>query len=165
MVLDVCVGKKPPFSPSEVVQEYSDLLKAYKCFSVVGDRYAGEWPVEAFAKVGIAYQHSAWTKSELYLESLPLFTCGVVDLIDSQPLRLELQGLERRTGKGRDSVDHGPNGHDDFANACCGALVLAHAQDRQQGRMVPLLEGWAGEPDAGEADIYISSSGRVFDIE
>ena len=34
-----------------------------------------------------------------------------------------------RTARGgKDSVDHPPNGHDDLANAACGALVLTTAQ-------------------------------------
>ena|SRR5258708_30028779 len=32
-------------------------------------------------------------------------------------------GLERRTGRGRDTVNHGPHGHDDLANAVAGAVV------------------------------------------
>ena len=36
----------------------------------------------------------------------------------------QLCGLERRTAwGGRDSIDHGPGGHDDLANAAAGALV------------------------------------------
>jgi hypothetical protein len=39
-------------------------------------------------------------------------------------LVMQLCGLERRTARGgRDSIDHGPGGHDDVANACAGALV------------------------------------------
>ena len=33
--------------------------------------------------------------------------------------------LERRTGRGRDAVDHAPGRHDDLANAVAGALVAA----------------------------------------
>ena len=40
--------------------------------------------------------------------------------------------LDRRTGRsGKDSVDHGPRGHDDVANAAAGALVAAAQQDRE----------------------------------
>jgi hypothetical protein len=88
--------------------------------------------VEAFRKEGIRYQHAELTKSELYLESLPLFSQGVVDLLDYQPLLLELQALERRTSRsGRDSVDHPPQGRDDHANACCGVFSLLAAQEAQ----------------------------------
>jgi hypothetical protein len=125
-VLDVCRGIKPPFDPSAVVKEFCALLKQYRCFSTVGDRYAGEWVREQFSQHGINYQHSERSKSELYLESLPLFSQDCVDLLDYQPLLRELQQLERRTARsGRDSVDHPPQGRDNHANAACGALVMA----------------------------------------
>lgn len=124
-VLDVCRGIKPPFSPESVVKEYATLLKSYRCSSVVGDRYSGEWVVEAFSKEGIHYRHSELTKSECYLESLPLFSQGVVDLLDVPVMTTELMQLERRTSRsGKDSVDHPPAGRDDHANACCGVLAM-----------------------------------------
>ena len=124
-VLDVCRGIKPPFSPESVVKEYAALLKSYRCSSVVGDRYSGEWVREAFSKEGIHYRHSELTKSECYLESLPVFSQGVVDLLDVPVLTTELMQLERRTSRsGRDSVDHPPQGRDDHANACCGVLAM-----------------------------------------
>ncbi|MGQ0557356.1 MAG: hypothetical protein ACT4PN_15595, partial [Nitrospiraceae bacterium] len=124
-VLDACRGIKPPFSPESVVKEYAALLKSYRCSSVVGDRYSGEWVVEAFSKEGIHYRHSELTKSECYLESLPVFSQGVVDLLDVPVLTTELTQLERRTSRsGKDSVDHPPQGRDDHANACCGCLAM-----------------------------------------
>ncbi len=124
-VIDVCRGVRPPFSPEAVVKEFSNLLRAYRISSVTGDKYAGQWVVEAFAKEGIHYRHSELSKSQLYLESVPSFTTDLVDLLDYQPLLLELQALERRAGRnGRDSVDHAPGGHDDLANSCCGVLSL-----------------------------------------
>lgn len=133
LILDVCRGVKPPFDPSRVVAEFAALLKAYRCYSVVGDRYSGAWVIEVFSKAGIDYRHSGLTKSELYLECVPLFSQGSVDLLDTQPLTVELMQLERRTARsGRDSVDHSHQGHDDLANACCGVLALlaSAAQNR-----------------------------------
>jgi hypothetical protein len=139
MVLDVCRGIKPPFDPSAVVREFCNLLKQYRCFSVVGDKYAAQWTVEAFAKEGIHYKHSDMTKSECYLESLPLFSQGCVDLLDAPPLAMELQQLERRTARsGRDSVDHPPQGHDDHANAACGCLALLASSVSQQPYMMKI---------------------------
>ena len=96
--------------------------------------------MEAFDKQGIFYRQSDLTKSEIYLESLPLFSQGCVDLLDIKPLTLELQQLERRTARsGRDSVDHPPGGRDDYSNACCGALTLVAQQDRHRLEMVKLI--------------------------
>ena len=86
-VVDVVRGVKPPFDPSNVVKEFCMLLHQYHLYSVVGDKYSGQWVVEAFRKEGITYKHAECSKSELYLESLPLFAQGVVDLLDYQPSR------------------------------------------------------------------------------
>ena len=49
-----------------------------------------------------------------------------VELVDEPRVVAQLCGLERRTAwGGRDSIDHGPGGHDDLANAVAGALVAA----------------------------------------
>ena len=142
VVLDVCRGVKPPFDPSQVVAEFATLLKSYRVYSVHGDRYSGQWVVEAFSKEGIDYRHSELVKSELYLECLPLFSQGCVDLLDAPPLAVELQQLERRTARsGRDSVDHPPGGHDDMANSCCGCLALLSSAVSQ--RIIEVeLEGY-----------------------
>ena len=43
----------------------------------------------------------------------------------SERLVNQLCGLERRTARsGKDSIDHGPGGHDDLANAVAGAADL-----------------------------------------
>ena len=140
MVLDLCRGISPPFDPSVVVKEFARVLTSYRCSTVTGDRYAGEWVRESFQQQGITYWHSERTKSEIYLESVPLFTTEAVDLLDYQPLIIELQQLERRTARsGRDSVDHPPSGHDDYANAACGALVLSAQQEKHTVSMVKLI--------------------------
>ena len=126
LVLDVLRSRRPPFSPESVVTDYATLLKSYGLHSVSGDHYSAQWVVEAFQKHGITYRHSERTKSEIYLEAEPLFAQGTVRLLDNRALLTELRQLERRTARGgKDSIDHPPRGHDDAANAACGALVLA----------------------------------------
>jgi len=128
-VLDALRERRPPFSPDDVVQDFASLLKGYGVRRVQGDRYAGEWPREAFRKAGITYEISERPKSALYGELLSLLNSGRVDLLDNQRLVNQLCTLERRTARGgRDSIDHPPGGHDDVANACAGALVLAASQ-------------------------------------
>lgn len=124
-VLDLVREVKPPFSPKDVVQEFADVLMAYRCTSVVGDRYSGEWVREAFREVHISYVPSEKSKSEIYGETLPLLNCGQVELLDAPRLTAQLLGLERRTSRnGKDSIDHGPKAHDDVCNSACGALLL-----------------------------------------
>jgi len=93
---------------------------------VVGDRYGGEWPREQFRKQGVEYRLSEYVKSDLYRELLPLLNSQGVALLDVPRLLAQLCGLERRTARGgKDSIDHGPNAHDDVINSCAGAIVLA----------------------------------------
>jgi hypothetical protein len=127
-VLDGVWEKKPPFSPEDVVEAFSETLKSYGITSVSGDRYGGLWPAERFRVHGIEYRPSERTRSEIYQEFLALANSRRVRLPFAQRLRIQFKTLERRTNRsGRDSVDHGPGGHDDVANAAAGALVLAAA--------------------------------------
>jgi hypothetical protein len=123
-VLDAVRVRRPPFSPESVVAEFAMLLKAYRITSVKGDRYAGEWPRERFRVHGVAYEPAERTRSELYLELLPMLNSGSAVLLRNSALLLQLCGLERRTSRaGKDTIDHAPGAHDDLANAVAGALV------------------------------------------
>ncbi|QKK02740.1 MAG: hypothetical protein HND55_08825 [Pseudomonadota bacterium] len=122
--LDTVREVRPPFSPESVVSEFVQLLRHYRCRHVIGDRYAGEWPREQFRKRGIGYKVSERTRSELYCDLLPLLNSQTVELLDNERLVSQLNQLERRTSRaGRDSIDHGPGGHDDLINAAAGAVV------------------------------------------
>jgi hypothetical protein len=124
-VLDLVRERRPPFSPEDVVSEFAVILKAFRCASVTGDRYGGEWPPERFSVHGIQYVVAEKTKSELYRELLPLVNSGRIELLDEPRLLAQLLGLERRVARGgRDSIDHAPNGHDDMVNAVAGALAV-----------------------------------------
>ncbi len=130
-VLDLMREVKPPFSPERAVEDFSETLKQYGIRTISGDRYGGLWPSERFEKHGIAYSPSEVTRSEIYLETLPLLNNGTCELLDSKRLQSQLLSLERRTSRaGRDSIDHGPGGHDDLCNAAMGALWLAHVAER-----------------------------------
>jgi len=133
-VLDLLREVRPPFSPEGVCDEFATVLMTYGIKSVTGDRYAGEWPREQFAKRNITYEVSERPKSDIYLNTLPLLNSRRIALLDNQRLIAQLCGLERRTSRaGRDSIDHAPNSHDDLANAAAGALLLA-AQPQQRIR-------------------------------
>jgi hypothetical protein len=91
---------------------------------VTGDRYAGEWPREAFRKLDIQYELSERPKSALYQDLLPRINSGQVELLDHPRAIAQLCSLERRTARGgRDSIDHAPGAHDDVANAIAGLVV------------------------------------------
>lgn len=100
-------------------------LKAYGVSTVVGDRYAGEWPRERFRELGVTYDLAASPRSDLYRDLLPGLNSGSVELLDQATLVSQLVGLERRVARGgRESIDHAPNGHDDVANAVAGVVSL-----------------------------------------
>jgi hypothetical protein len=127
-VLDLVREAVPPFAPSEVCEQFADVLKDYKVRSIQGDRYAGEWVVEQMGRVGITYEPSELTKSEIYQELLPLLNSRIVALLDNERLQRQLLGLERRTSRaGRDAIDHPRGARDDLANAVAGAIVMAQS--------------------------------------
>ena len=129
-VLDVLVEIRPPFNPSLTTGELSKVLHRYGCWQVTGDRYAGGWVPAEFRKHGITYAYSARDRSEVYLSALPLFNTARVRLLDNLKLVNQISSLQRHTGSsGKQRVDHPKNGHDDLANAACGAIVLAAATD------------------------------------
>jgi hypothetical protein len=125
-VVDLVRGTRPPFDPFEVTKDYVALARDYRITQVTGDKYSAEWVVRAFKDAGLSYKSSERSKSEIYLESLPLFTRAGISIPDHAPALRELRLLERQTHKGgRDSVDHPRNGSDDYANALCGCAVTA----------------------------------------
>jgi hypothetical protein len=142
-VLDAVRERRPPFSPEQVVQEYAALLKQYRCLAVTGDFYGGLWPSERFAEHGITYKRSEKTKSELYMELLPLLNSGKVELLDNERLLGQLVHLERRTARsGKDSVDHGPGQRDDLINSAAGSMVGAQASVKVNWDMVIVDTGF-----------------------
>jgi hypothetical protein len=122
-VIDAVRAHFGPFDPENVTKEYAQLCRDYRVGTVVGDRYSAEWCGSMWRKQNISYQTSELTASELYLETLPLFTRALVSLPNHPPLIRELQLLERSTGRlGRDTVSHPARGHDDQANVVAGCL-------------------------------------------
>lgn len=143
VIVDLCRSIRPPFDPAIAVRQHAATLKEYGIRVVTGDHYSGAWVAEAFREEGITYNGSPLAKSAIYLEALPQFTRGLAELPDDARLLTELAQLERRTSRsGKDSVDHPPRGHDDLANAACGALWLAATR---QGVALDeqIVAGWA----------------------
>jgi hypothetical protein len=153
-ILDALRERRPPFSPDEVVVEFSGLLKAYGIRKVKGDRYGGDWPGERFRAHGIEYVPSEKSKSDIYRDLLPLLNSRTIELLDLPRLATQLIGLERRTARsGKDSIDHTPGAHDDVANAVSGALLLAIAVPPALWRHEALLINGAPAPTPARADL------------
>ncbi|MGO8921407.1 MAG: terminase large subunit domain-containing protein, partial [Xanthobacteraceae bacterium] len=117
-VVDLIRGTLGKIDPYGVTGEYAALCREYRVREVTGDSYGAEWVAAAWRDTGVAYRKSEHTKSEIYLECVPLFTRGLVRLPDHPKLLRELRLLERQTHRsGKDSVDHPRGGHDDHANS------------------------------------------------
>ena len=125
VILDCLVEIKAPFNPTEATAQMAQVLQEYKLTRTVGDRYAASWVVDAFAAVGIKYEHSERDRSACFLDVLPKFTSGTIRLLDNARLCGQFVGLERKTSPGgRDSVTHGVAGSDDAANAVAIAATI-----------------------------------------
>jgi hypothetical protein len=159
-VLDAIREQRPPFSPEAVVTEFTAVLKNYGVDEVKGDAYAGAWPTEAFRKVGIVYRPAGKTKSAIYVDALPAFNAGAVELLDHPRLIAQLCGLERRTARGgRDSIDHAPHGRDDVVNSTAGVIEDLLVRLPGSGAVTIAILGsvyttgpwWSGREPAGPA--------------
>jgi hypothetical protein len=117
-VIDVVRGQRGPFDPKIVTQEYAALCKEYRISSVTGDLYGHQWVQATWRDCAIGYVVADRNASQIYLECLPLWTRGLVELPDHPALLRELRLLERIPGRvGKDQVTHPRNMHDDLANA------------------------------------------------
>ncbi len=140
-ILDLVREVRPPFSPESVVAEFAELLHIYRVARIIGDRWGGEWPVEAFARHKIVYEQSARPKSDIYRDFLPLLNSGRLELLDHKRLVSQTCSLERRTARGgKDSIDHPAGLHDDVINAVAGALVAVTERPAISGAGV--VEFW-----------------------
>ena len=149
-VCDVLRGREPPFDPQVITRDYAALAKEYRCTKIIGDAYSADWVVSAFRECGATYECSEKNRSDLYLEGLPSFSRGLVSLPEQRRLGRELRLLERHVSRaGRDRVDHGRGGSDDYANSVFGALNLAMAGSRYR---YDSSMDWVNGPSATAAD-------------
>lgn len=128
VVVDLCRHVPAPFDPEHVTGIFCEVLKAYGLRQASGDRYGAGWVEQSFTSRGIDYRAADMTRSEIYVEATPLFSTGRIELPPDRKLLVEISQLERRTGRGKDIVDHPARGHDDLANAALGAAVMAEQE-------------------------------------
>jgi hypothetical protein len=156
-ICDVLRGREPPLDPQEITREYAALAREYGCSKITGDAYSADWVVSSYRECNATYLCATKNKSELYLEGLPIFSRGLVLLPEHRRLGRELRLLERHVSRmGRDRVDHGRGGSDDYANAVFGALHLAMGSGRYR---YPLDMDWVSDtpPDAaGQEQAFLN---------
>jgi hypothetical protein len=126
VILDVLDVVSPPFVASAVAKRFSDVMKQYGLRFVTGDHYGREFVVDAFRQQQVGYLPSELSKSDIYLEFLPLLMGEQAELPKDAKLRSQLVALDRKVSSaGREIIDHPPEGKDDMANAAAGACTLA----------------------------------------
>jgi hypothetical protein len=106
------------------------ICKQYNCERVVGDAWAGDLLRQRWvALTGASYDVADRSKSQIYLDWLPLVSSMRVEMLDDNRAIQQALSLERRVTRGsnREVVDHSPNSKDDRINAICGSLVYAMA--------------------------------------
>jgi hypothetical protein len=132
VVIDRIETRKPPFSPETTVEEFAVILRDYRCHEVIGDRFGGEWVESQFRKQGIVYRQSALSKSDLYVNALPLFTMSKILLPKDKELEDEIIGLERKTlMNGKQEISHAIGYHDDKVNSALGCAVSVYKEISQ----------------------------------
>jgi Terminase large subunit, ATPase domain len=112
--------------PHAAALDFSYLTKQYHCRTIWGDNYSKEWCAGFYRAQNLEYRQSQLVRSALYLEGQVYFSRGLVSIPADPILMRELRLLERRVARsGKDSVNHGVGGHDDYANALFGCLYVA----------------------------------------
>jgi len=137
-VMDYLRSWPAPFNPDAVVEEAARAVKLYGITHVTGDHYAAQWPVAAFGRHDIQFNHSTQNKSTIYREVLPCFNTGTAELLDHPVFLRQTSRLVRKvTSHGQEVIDHPPNERDDEANSGCGSLWQAYTQGRHMAPPEP----------------------------
>lgn len=124
-----------PLALEAFVSEAADLVKRYGCHEVVGDRYAGHWPRQAFARHGVRYIESERSRSEAYLDVASLFTTGQIAILDHPETASQFRSLEKTYHvSGQVTVDAPQGQHEDYAN-CVALAGAAFMTDRPRPRV------------------------------
>ena len=69
-----------------------------------------------------------------------------VEILDDERLITQCVNLERRTARsGKDSIDHGPGGHDDVINAAAGSIVCCGVGRKKIINKAEIIYGAGGK--------------------
>ena len=125
IVLDLIRATRSPFDPSEVVKDYSDVLKAYRLSSALAITTAENGPRRSLPSTASPMSCARRPNQNCIWPLFRVFTSKRLELLDIEKMKTEFRRLERRRGRsGKDTIDHPPRGSDDMANAVAGAIWL-----------------------------------------
>lgn len=160
--------RRSPFTPSEVVAEYSTIIKSYGITSATSDTHAAGWVEDSFRKLNIRIEITKYSKSEIYLQWAGLLAMGRLSLIKDDRAMNQFLALERRVERsGLERVDHPAYGgaHDDLANAVAGCCVVIDKKtkswtDKEVEAKLP-VRGEHKDPRYVEAEKLLSNEEEV----
>lgn len=116
-------GKR--YLPDDAISESIELFSRYGVHEVKGDHFASGYIEPKFVQAGFAFEPIKLSKSDLYVEMMPMLNDGNIELLDCEYTNSQLKRLERRRGRnGRDRIDHVDKGHDDRANMVAGLVYM-----------------------------------------
>jgi hypothetical protein len=89
----------------------------------------------------------------------------LVSIPNHRRLTRELRLLERRTHRsGRDTVDHGRAGSDDYANAVAGCLVMLGAYYGYDMDLLAKAFAWDDEPGPQLSQVQLEAQRRYNEL-
>jgi hypothetical protein len=127
ILVDLVISQtgRPPWNPRDAIRKrFIPTLKEFGISRVAGDDYAGETFKLDFADEGVAYRSCPLSASELYEAFEPKLNAGEIELPDIPKLQEQLLTLVLKGTK----VTHQSGDHDDWSNACAGAVWAASAK-------------------------------------
>jgi hypothetical protein len=131
ILVDIARTRRPRFVLSDLLGEWSVLLRHYRIREVWCDAYALGIAKDIWSEHGITANKSETDTSANFLRCLPP-TGKRVRLVDCELARREFAQLQRRVVSGHEVVGHPSNGnlHDDTAASIAGALVTVASAPR-----------------------------------
>ena len=112
-----------------MTRELAAEARRWNVREVVGDAFSGAWVEEEWTAHKFAYRTAKQSKSQYYVDLVPMLTTGKAKLLDNERLLSQFGSFLRRTTRTAEIVDHPRGGYfDDLCNAAAGALVEAGAK-------------------------------------
>ena len=132
ILVDIARTRRPRFVLSDLLGEWSVLLRHYRIREVWCHAYASAIAKDTWSEHDITANKSETDTSANFLRRLPLLTGKRVRLVDRELARREFAQLQRRVVSGHEVVGHPSNGnlHDDTAASIAGALVTVASAPR-----------------------------------
>lgn len=123
-------------TPDDAAAESMELFRKYRVKDVMADRVAAGYIEHKFTGLReFKYEYCPLSKSDLYLNAIPIVNDGSVELLDDETTNKQIKGLirQRGHGSGKDTVIHKKGDfHDDRANVVSGLIYMGRERSGRQ---------------------------------